>query len=100
MTAQVTEYIPGPLEKPEVKITSDKFTGYFTVRRTNDGYIFYEIVSSNGKLAAHLQGKYARMKDAVQAVLKHEERSKKSAHKATKDRYDAKDAAKNTGNTD
>lgn len=62
------EYIPHIDGKPRVDIHSDKYKQTFTVDKTEDGFIFYEVRVSKGSVPAQLQGKFSRMSDAVKAV--------------------------------
>lgn len=76
MAAEVKEYIPNVNSKPHVKISSDKFKANFYCQPTIGGYVFYEIKIDQGQLPAELQGRYTRMKYAVDAVLDYERRAK------------------------
>lgn len=72
MAVTVHEYIPNVHEKPRVDIKSDKFNHTFTIRPTQDGFIFYEISVDKGNLPEKLKGRYSRMSAAVEAVKEYE----------------------------
>ena len=40
------------------KVTSSKFNHFFDIRKSNDGFNFYEIGVSDGKVAKVIQGRY------------------------------------------
>lgn len=100
MTVELNEHIPTIGERPRVTITSDKFLHEFTVAPADTGFMFYEVSVPNGKVPKVLEGLFSTMKAGVQAVVEYERTAKPSPRKVTKDRYDAKDAAKTKGNTD
>jgi len=88
MAVKVDEYIPGVNEKPKLTITSDKFNHQFVIRPTEDGFVFYEIAVTRGKLPLELQGKYSTMKRALEAVTKYEASAKPSKTKQRDIKYE------------
>tara|TARA_B110000503_G_C7084765_1_gene386777 strand:+ start:1039 stop:1329 length:291 start_codon:yes stop_codon:yes gene_type:complete len=56
--------------KPQTKIfDSDKTQISYLVRKCRDGFVFYEIIPSAGKLISKLEGKWSRAVEAEKAVL-------------------------------
>lgn len=73
-------------DKPEWKLISDKMKAYYTVKPTNDGYVFYEISVSVGSLAEELKGIYTTSNSAIAAFKSWEDRQTKSQTKARDDK--------------
>lgn len=72
MAAKIEEFSPSAIDKPRVRVTSDKFKATFTVQPCMGGYVFYEIVTNVASLPDELKGKYTRMKEAVSAIERYE----------------------------
>lgn len=50
-------------------ITSDKMTSKVTIKKSSDGYIFFDIKFDKGAVPSELSGKYTSMATAKKAVL-------------------------------
>ena len=84
MAVKTEEIIPNVLGKPKTIVTDpEKFNHEFIVRRTNDGFIFYEVAVTKGSVPSILSGVYSTMTHGVKEVVKYIEKA--SASK-TKDR--------------
>jgi hypothetical protein len=81
MAVTVEEQIPSIHERPTWRMTSDKFASTYTVRPTRDGFVFYEISISSGKLAPELSGKYSTTGKAIECFERWEQRQTKTPAK-------------------
>lgn len=75
-------------DKPQLTVTSDKYNGYFTVRKSNDGFSFFEISVSQGKVPKVLSGRYTGLRQAKQALVKYLESAKETKAKARDRKYE------------
>lgn len=75
---EIVEFIPNVYEKPQLTITSDKFNHSFTVKPTNDGFVFYCVNVTKGNVPNALKGNYSTMRQAKEAVLEYIRLSKPS----------------------
>ena len=62
--------------KYEVK--SDKFNTFFTVHKSNDGFVFYEVSISKGKVPKSLSGFYTKPEIALKALKEYIRKAKPS----------------------
>jgi len=73
MAVEVKEYIPPTaFEKPRWDMTTDKSNVTYTVKKSFDGFVFFEIVVDKGQLHPKLQGRYTSAEAAIQDFIKHE----------------------------
>lgn len=54
--------------KPYFEVKSSKYKNPFIVRKTNDGFAFFEVAVKGGKLPASLEGRHTTSTSAVQAI--------------------------------
>lgn len=64
--------------KPYFEVKSDKFNCTFIVKKSNDGYSFYEITQTNGTTAEVLKGWFSSSKKALQVLAHYIELAKTS----------------------
>lgn len=57
--------------KPFFTVQTDKAVEPYYIRKSNDGFIFYEIRTKSGKIAADLAGKYSSSVAALEALEKY-----------------------------
>lgn len=51
-----------------IVVESPKHTGKFVIRKTNDGFAFFEIKPTSGKTPQKLSGRFTRLDKALKAV--------------------------------
>ena len=80
MVATVNEH------EPEVKntapywsISSDKFNHTFYVKKSFDGFVFFQVTIDKGTLPDKLKGFYTKPQEAIKAVLAYEHEAKPTA---------------------
>lgn len=64
--------------KPILKIKSPKFKQTFTVRKSNNGFSFFEVAVQKGKVPKEIGGTYTTLYKAQDALLSYIDRSKES----------------------
>lgn len=65
--------------KPQVTISSDKIAAKFIVFKSENGFPFFSIRSTNGSIADELSGQYTKLQWAVDATVHYLEVAKPSA---------------------
>ena len=75
-------------KKPYFTITSDKYKSDFIVRKTEDGYQFYEVAASKATLPKALEGRYLTPEDAIKKVKEYLNGVKKTAAKRRDETYE------------
>lgn len=78
MAVTVEERVPSLNANPEFIITSDKFNHTFKVEKSFDGFVFWKISITSGKLPKELEGLYTRSDMAIKAIKEYEHRAKPS----------------------
>lgn len=66
----------------------DKTQASYTIQKTRDGYVFYEVVASVGKIPKVLEGRYSRPVDAEKAVVHYLNTMKQTKRTQIKKRYE------------
>jgi len=94
MAVTVEEFIPGVHEKPHLTVKSDKFKNHFTIKPTQDGYVFYGIFVASGSVPKELQGRYSSMKKALEDLTRYERHATKTATVKRDENTKAKQKAK------
>lgn len=64
--------------KPTLSISSPKFKGKFIIYKSNDGFSFFKVKMTVGKVAKELEGAYSTMYKAKDAVEFYINKSKAS----------------------
>lgn len=90
----IKEYIPNVNERPHTRIKSDKFNHEFVIAPQIGGFVFYDIRVTKGNVPEELKGRYTRMKNAVDAVLKYEHKAKASTTVERDKKAEIRNAAK------
>lgn len=93
MAVTVKEYIPSVNEKPKVEIESDKTNHKWIVEKTEDGFIFYGVRVTSGKLPPALQCRFSTMKAAVDAVKAYEDRMTPTPRRRRDEKREEKEAS-------
>ena len=65
-------------ERPRTTIKSPKFNNTFTIKKSENGYGFYEVQLSKGVVPKELDGQYTRMSGGVRHVINYIGRAKVS----------------------
>jgi hypothetical protein len=78
MAVTVKENPPKWNENPTVEIDSDKFKHKFIVKKSEDGFAFWQVRVTQGQVPAALSAFYTTMEKAVDAVLEYERKAQKS----------------------
>lgn len=65
--------------KPRFVIKTDKFKSDFIVKKSNNGFSFFEVAVSKGKVPKELEGSYSTAYIALDAVKHYVKKSKPSA---------------------
>lgn len=87
--------------KPKVTISDpDKFKHDFVVHKSNDGFVFYQVSVTKGKVPKQLSGLYSRMENAVKDVVEYINHASPSATVIRDKKADLRDASKPTGTSD
>jgi hypothetical protein len=63
---------------PRLIFTTPKFKAKFIVRKSNDGFSFFEVAVDSGRIPAELGGKYTGLSQASQEVKKYIKKSKET----------------------
>lgn len=79
---------------PMLVVTTDKANVEYYVKKTNDGFVFYYISSSSGKIPDSLKGVYTRMAAAKEELNKYIHNMSKSKTKQRDDRWSNRVASK------
>jgi hypothetical protein len=77
----------------EVSIKSDKFKEPFVIKKSKDGFKFYEVTTTS-RVPPYLNGKFAGLNDAIKQVKEYIRRSKGSPQARRDAYFDAKDKKK------
>lgn len=78
MAVSVEEIREHADDRPQFVLTTDKFNTTYTVKPTEDGYIFYHIIANKGKLASPISGYYSSADKAIADFKLWESRQKLS----------------------
>lgn len=65
--------------KPTLLICTPKFKADFIVKKSNDGFSFFQIVTNKGRVPKELSGFYTTLYNAKDSVLSYINKSKESA---------------------
>ena len=84
--------------RPKYIVSSDKFKVKWIVRKSEDGFAFYEIVCTKGKLAKELQSKFTTSAKALDAVKSYIDRSSVSNTVAVERNYEERHGAAGKSN--
>lgn len=82
--------------KPYLEVNSDLNNIKYYVHKSNDGFIFYQISQSSGKVPERLNQLFTTQVKAFDALKEHLRTAPKSKTKERDEKYAARAAAKNS----
>lgn len=79
---------------PMLVVKTDKANAEYYIKKTNNGFVFYQISVNGGQIPESLSGMYTRMSTAKEHLLKYLDKMPKTKTKQRDDRWSNKVASR------